>query len=436
MNSKVSGDVPRRLPTALRKRAGQFASVGAFGYQALAALCLVLAVAHVLSGVEYARFSLTLATAQFVAIGAFEWVRIAATRFYPGPDPAGARLQKASLGAGFAFSALAVGLLSLGAAFGGISLSMILLGTGVAVGQGLTDLYLTFVRFRGNLSAFARLQSIRATFMVGLGFGGAVVAGSATGALTGIALAHASVVIIALLSDVQLRRTPWHRPSTELVKAQIAYGVPAAGASILHLGTFLCARFLATILAPGDSGGAALFALDILQRPLSLVTTVLHTLIYPKLVTAFDSGGFSGAQRRLRMIYAAEMLAIFGVSLLMVIAFSINAVVDLLTPENYRDHILDSAYWAICLFFARAALVNVSTIPLHLAKAVRLIFFVAVADVLTFAAIFSGLMCFAERNANLPLVALTFSSILTLGLSVVASKLVVRRSRDATAKLF
>ena len=140
-----------RAAERLSRHGSKVATLAAYGYQAVAALGLVLAVAHVLSGPEYARFSQTLATAQFAAIGAFEWIRIAAMRFYPGPDPDKAPLQKASLGAGFAGSALIGGVISIGAIIGGAPVIVVLLGAAIAVGQGLTDLYLTVVRFRGDL---------------------------------------------------------------------------------------------------------------------------------------------------------------------------------------------------------------------------------------------------------------------------------------------
>lgn len=61
-------------------------ALGAYFYQAVIAFGLLIIVAHWLTPADYASYSLFISICQFAAIAAFEWVRFACTRFYPGPD--------------------------------------------------------------------------------------------------------------------------------------------------------------------------------------------------------------------------------------------------------------------------------------------------------------------------------------------------------------
>lgn len=408
----------------MRNRLAQIATLGAYGYQAAAALGLVLAVAHVLSGAEYARFSLTMASAQFAAIGIFEWVRIAATRFYPGPDPKRAPLQKASLGAGFVASAGVGVLISFGAILGGASASVVLLGAAVAVAQGLTDLYLTFVRFRGDLGTFARLQSLRATAMVGFAVSGALLTGASIGALAGIVLAHASIVLVAAITDPKLRTTPWRHPATDLLRAQLAYGAPTAAASALHLGTVLLARFVIAATMPPTSAGSALFAIDIIQRPISLATTVIHAIMYPRLVSLFDKGGISIAKAHLHRMYTVETCAVLLTGTVFALAFFSRQLIDIVTPYAYRDEISAHAAWAALAFSLRAILINVSTLTMHLKKNVRLILTISIIDlvILSIIILLNNIM----GSTFSPLAILAASSAITLSTSLAAGRITKR----------
>jgi hypothetical protein len=409
------------LSARLARLAPKVATLGAYGYQAAAALGLVLAVAHVLSAAEYARFSLTLATAQFAAIGAFEWVRIAASRFYPGPDPERAPLQKASLGAGFLGSAAIGVLVSLGAMLGGAPVSVVLLGAAIAVGQGLTDLYLTFVRFRGDLGAFARLQSLRATAMIGFAVGGALLTASATGALAGIVLAHAALAAVALVTDQHLHATPWRRPSLELVKAQVAYGAPAAGASILYLATTLIARFAISFAAPGAAGAGALLAFDLLQRPFAVVTTAFHALLYPPVVRAYDRGGFKEAGPAIRRLYLIEVGLIGALSAGLLAVFAWPAAVRIVVPETLMATFSASAGFATLLFAIRTITANLVPIQLHLMHRGSEILKIALLDVPLFWAIYGGINALYATSAANGLLALLSSSLAVMIAGAISS---------------
>lgn len=399
------------VPGRLRTQWSKMAALVTYGYQAVAALALVLVLARVLDAADYARFSLTLAAAQFGAIFAFEWVRIAATRFYPGPDPTGAPLQKAALGAGFAGSAVIGGLASLGAAFGGAPLEVVLTGAAVALGQGLTDLYLTFVRYRGDLGAFARLQGLRATALLCLGVAGAALTDTATGALLGIGLTHAILVVVALITDPHVRNTPWCSASLSLLRNQIAYGAPAAGASILHLATALIARYAIIAVAPGAAGAGTLLALDLLQRPFAVVTTALNAILYPQVVRAYDRGGFPAARSLIWRLYGIELAVIVVLMVTILSALSWPEARRLLVPDVLDGGFAASAAIVTVLFAARTTTLNIVPIPLHLARRSVTILALAAVDAPLFLGTLAVFYYWSEMSANTVPLALAISSI-------------------------
>lgn len=421
LNAAIRAVVPK-----LRTQGSKIATLLAYGYQAAAALSLLLAVAHVLNGAEYARFSLTLATAQFAAIGAFEWVRIAATRFYPGPNLDRAPLQKASLGAGFVGSAAIGALLCIGAALGGAPASVVLLGAAVAVGQGLTDLYLTFVRFRGDLSGFARLQCLRATAMVGFAVAGALLTGRATGALAGIVLAHAALILIALVTDAQLRATPWLRPAPNLVRAQLAYGVPAAGASILSLATVLMARYALSLIAPGAAGAGALLGFDLIQRPFAVVTTAFHALLYPPVVRAYDSGGFPAAKAPLRRLYRIELICIAALAVGLSTVLALPPVVALIAPDQLAEAFGAVALPCILAFATRAILLSLAPLALHLTRRTGLMATINLSDTGGFLILVAGLGLLNPLTIADVLWAFLGSTVLATVLTAVGSRRVAQ----------
>ena len=417
---------PGRIANQLPAHGSKVATLAAYGYQAVAALGLVLAVAHVLTGPEYARFSLTLATAQFAAIGIFEWVRIAATRFFPGPDPATAPLQKASLGAGFVASALVGGVISIGAILGGAPVVIVLIGAALAVGQGLTDLYLTFVRFRGDLGAFAGLQSLRATAMFGFAAGGAVLTGAATGALAGVVLAHAALILVALLTDPQLRATPWRHPAPDLVRAQFAYGAPAAGASILSLATVLMARYAVSLIAPGAAGAGALLAFDLIQRPFAVVTTAFHALLYPPVVRAYDRGGFPAAASPLRRLYATELTCIVVLAIGLAAVLALPPVLALIAPDRLAETFSAAALPCILAFATRAVLLSLAPLALHLTRRTGLMATINLSDAGSFLILVAVLGLLTPLTMAGVLWAFLGSTVLATGLTVLGSSRVAQ----------
>lgn len=419
-----------QIEDGIRRAAPKVLTLAAYGYQAGLSLALIVVLANLMSGGEYKRFSLAFATAQFAAIGAFEWVRIAATRFYPGPAPERAPLQMASLGAAFAGAAGVGGVVALAALVFGVPPLLVGMAAVLALGQGLTDLHFTLIRFRGDLTAFSRLQSLRATLLLVGGVGGAWLGGSASGALSGLGLAYVLTIAIAAATDRSLRQAPWRSPSAALFRQHIAYGGPAAGASILYLGTVLGARYAISMIAPGAAAGV-LLAFDLFQRPFAVVTTALHAILYPPVVAAYDRGGFAEARKPMLKLFGVEGACILILAALLAGAFAIPEVVALVAPEELRAAFFDSAFWAITLFAVRAVLVNFGPLALHLKRSVWLITVVSTADLAIFLAILAVMMTIIADRSTVPLFALTLSSGLGVLISCCVSFRVISRSASS-----
>lgn len=65
---------------------GQIAALGAYVYQAVLALVLLLLVSRILPARDFTHYSLFVTISQFASIAVFEWIRFSCSRFYPGAD--------------------------------------------------------------------------------------------------------------------------------------------------------------------------------------------------------------------------------------------------------------------------------------------------------------------------------------------------------------
>lgn len=400
----------------------RLSALASYGYQAVAALLLVLAIGHTLSKGEYAKFSLSLATAQFAAIGVFEWVRLASTRFYPGTDSGKSHIQLASLMAAFLGSASVGTFIVLISLLAGAKPLIVITAGLIAVLQAATDLQLTIVRFRGDLTSFSRSQTTRSTILLATGISGALLSKSAFGALCGVVIGYAISVILLLFLDKPMRSTPLHHMQRHLLRVHFAYGAPAATASALHLGSALIARYAVTCIAPGGTGASTLMAFDLMQRPFSVVAAALHGILYPPVVSAFDHGGFPGAETPLKHLYLIEVGAIGTVAASVILAMLIPGVLPLVIPRDFLPTFLGPAIVATMAFAVRAILVNIAPIAAHLARRTNTIFAVSAVDILLSATTMLPVVFFHLSNTIALLGFLASSTVALLaGLAMSAS---------------
>jgi hypothetical protein len=355
-------------------------AIAGYGLQAAFALATVLLVSWMLSAAQFAHYSILLGFAQFGAILCFEWIRIGATRFYPG-DGAGtavaerrtiAKLQSraAIVAATAAFSVTAIAVDPLYAC----------LLVALATLQGFSDLNLTLVRYGGRLPLFTRMQFLRSFLLFGFTVAGAHWGQSWIWALTGIAAAHT----IALGAIIAFSRfgsaNDGSVPSFEAAGAgkYWNYGVPSAAASVMHTSVPAGLRpLLAALLGEAGAAGAIL-ALDLMQKPFALIAVALNGIFYPEAVKAHQANGEQQGARR--QLYIANIAAL-TVCCASLIAFSPEIGRLFIAPALATDF-ATVAPWLALLFAMRSIAQNVFSVRWHLAIQPRSILLVGASDVM------------------------------------------------------
>ena len=281
--------------------------LGGYLYQSVAAIGLVFAVSHLVESSAYTQFSLVVALSQFIAVLAFEWLQIAATRFLAGaPEGRKQRLRSAVLSA-FALSAAA--LLVVGPITFHFTAAHRLtagLALGVAIAQSLADLLLTVLRVDNRLAASAGLAIIRSTCLVTFAALGAWLGGGAEAALAGMLLAQICGVSATLAYDRTLMRLRRDEVTKSDLAAFAGYGMKAAAASVMHLGAAVSLRFLVVGRLGPSSTEAAGFSLafDLLQRPFSVLVAAVHMVSFPEVAAKYDRGGRAEAQPATAKLFA------------------------------------------------------------------------------------------------------------------------------------
>jgi O-antigen/teichoic acid export membrane protein len=166
---------------------------------------------------------------------------------------------------------------------------MLAIGGGLAVCLwGWTDLQVTVTRYRGELERSARMQIARAALLV-LGAVAGAALGTAGSAFAGLTAALVVSAMLFSLMDPVLRRFSLRQASWPQSRKFLSYGIPAAGASTIHLLIPVALRWLlAAATGPVAFGGAAL-AIDLLQRPFAVALTAFHNLIFPDVIRSYDS---------------------------------------------------------------------------------------------------------------------------------------------------
>jgi O-antigen/teichoic acid export membrane protein len=341
--------------------ASRFTVVASFVLQAALTLATVLVVARLLPAAEFALFSMATAAAQFAAIAGFEWIRLSAMRFYPGDAGEEAALR-GDLWHDFKRAALIVAPVAAAAAVtSGIAVSVAALAAALVPLQSASDLQQTMARFRGDPSRFVRMQGTRAVCVfIATGIG-ALAGGSAASALGGFLVGHLGGVLFNRLADPLPPAAP-AEPGGGRRRRLRRYGMPAALASILHLGAPLALRAgVAGLFGLAGSAGA-LLALDLVQRPFALASVAINGALLPDVTRARQLG--ASTARAFGRLVAAHGLAM-----------SVGAVAVALLAAPLAPWVATSALApgfivaapVLALFFSlRALLQNVLSVRDHL----------------------------------------------------------------------
>lgn len=349
--------------------------------QAVMALVMVLLLSSKLGGKEFVLVSLSLGTVQLIAVLAYEWLRLGAMRWFPGPaDETSMRLSSIVVAALISSGILVVVLLTvyrLGFLESALTPKTILPIAIAAIFQGVTDLLYILIRFAGEMIKAAILQILRVLILFGLTVSIAVLTEDGSSVLYGAALAHLVGFFLGALNFSSLKQLHLSAAKREIISSLARQGVPAAAASQIHFLVAYAIRIIGVIALGFGSAGAAgfLLALDIVQRPFPIVATLVTALFVPDLNRAYDARDTKKTKVVLRKIFGS----LFGGGLLgaaalttLFPAFALFAVDSEVRPHflTYSAQLL--AYFCLLLFVQSGV-----AVVLHLHKRTQLAVFYA-----------------------------------------------------------
>lgn len=355
---------------------GQIAALGAYVYQAVLALGLLLLVSRILPAQDFTHYSLFVTISQFGSIAAFEWLRFSCSRFYPGTDETA---QRSVILYSFVVCA-ALCLLAGGGvfAFGATSIGIAVGGALVAVFQGGSELHLTMLRFRQDFRLFSVLQAARASFLAVGTICGTLLAPTLAGAVSGMLVAYLAYAVLARLLAGSLANG-LQRPQRHLLVKHLTYGGVSAGASVAGILAPLGLKAFLTAMIGAQGAAGALLALDLLQRPFVMVVSALQAIRYPEIVASFDREPGAPTFRERLGDYYAQLASCSLVTAAALLCLLAPAAAWLVKAELRETFLLASPAVTI-LALLRAWVQTLLPTPAHLRQRLRPIIGLAAAD--------------------------------------------------------
>jgi O-antigen/teichoic acid export membrane protein len=388
-------------------------------YQSLTAILLIFVLSHVLEPASYTTFSLTIAVSQFLTIVAFEWLQLAGQRYLSSSRGDEAVRLQSSLFSALALSILALAALGgLAATLGWTSRALIGLALAITIMQGITELHYMMIRVSGRLAAASILLISRATFLMLGAIAGAMIYRTATAALIGMLAGHSLGLVLGSIVDGALLRWSPRRTQKSDLADFASYGMLASGASVVHLSAPILIRFLVIDRYGIASSGSAGFsmALDLLQRPFSVLLSAIHTISYPDVVLRFDKGTKQESQQA-----AAELfeLAICSTALMLggLIAFIPDGA-RLFVPPALLPSFLAVTPSVAAFYFLHTHLQATLALVPHLQKAALRLIIVAACQL----ALISAFVSISIATGMSPTTALTSAAVATGFMILFASR--------------
>ena len=308
-----------------------------FALNTLFNFAIGLMVAKFLGPEEYGRFALALAVAVFLNTALFDWIRLAATRFYSETTRLARPQVRATLDVAFAGLTVVIGAGALTLLFSGIetqlSGGLLALAVGTAVANGLFDYHTALVRARFLDSVYGRLILVKNVLALAFTAGGAWYFGSAKAALIGICLCVAGALLTAreALNDREARPSTGMRA---LALSQARYGLPIVIAGVLYQVIPLANRSLITgIFGFGETGQYSL-AYDMGIRLVAAIGSTLDVVLFQIAVRTDELHGIGPARqqvaRNFNLVLAIVLPACAGFWL------TLPSLEALIVPEAYR----------------------------------------------------------------------------------------------------
>jgi O-antigen/teichoic acid export membrane protein len=379
-------------------------------YQSITAVLLILILSHILAPASYTTFSLTIAVSQLVTVIAFEWLQLAGQRFLASSQGDESTRLRSSMFSAFALSILALAsLVGLATVVTDLPPTLTGLGLAITILQGTTELHYMVIRVVGGLAASSLLLISRATFLLVGAVAGAKLVGTAEAALLGTLTGHGLGLVLGSIVDHTLIRWSPRRTTAADLAAFARYGMLASGASVVHLSAPILIRFLVIgrLGIASDASAGFSMALDLLQRPFSVLLSAIHTICYPDVVSRFDNGTRQEAQRRATELFD---LALSSTALMLggLIAFIPDAARYFVPPALMPAFIAVTPSVAAFYFLHTHLQATLALVP-HLQKAALRLIIIAAAQLALI-----SLFVFASTLAGMsPTAALTSAAVAT-----------------------
>ncbi|MGI3901042.1 MAG: lipopolysaccharide biosynthesis protein [Janthinobacterium lividum] len=261
-----------------------------------------LLLARFLGPAEYGRMALALAVGQVIQTVMFDWLRLAATRFYSER----ARLEspdlRATLDASFAILIAILSGVTLFVLISGIEIplshSLIGLAVGAAVANGLFDYNTALVRARFLDSLYARIIMGKNVLSLLLTVGGAWWFGSAAMALTGICLSMTGSLLTSRRSLTDAGSSP-RAAKRGLASRALRYAMPIVMANMLYQVIPLVDRALIAQRFGFAESGQFSLAYDLGIRIVLAIGSTLDVLLFQLAVRTDEVHGAAASRQQI-----------------------------------------------------------------------------------------------------------------------------------------
>ena len=296
-----------------------------------------LIVAKYLGPEEYGRFAIAFSIAAVVQTALFDWLRLAATRFYSARVRDQQPVVRATLDMSFVAVVCGLALATTLFAYFGPTLDfdgvLILLALLTAVVNGLFDYSTALVRARFDDRLFGRLILVKNLLSLVLAGGGAFLFHSAGVALAGT-IASLFGSVIAARASLTDKGAPPGAARRQTAVALMAYSAPIVTANLLYQAIPLAARStVADVYDFAETGQFAL-AFDLGMRAILAFGSALDVLLFQIAVAAHENHGAQRARRQvgrnMAVVLAFLLPACAGLFLVM------PSIELLIVPAQYR----------------------------------------------------------------------------------------------------
>lgn len=297
-----------------------------------------LLVAKFLGPAEYGRFVLALSASVFVQLLLFDWLRLAATRFYAHQSATEPSNARATLEASFLWLAALAGLLALAGYASRLDLplspELAALAMLVAIVNGAFDVAGALLRARFLDRAYGALVIAKNILAFTFTVGGAFLFHSAPLALVGLMISVAGALVAARSGLMEDAATPRGRPERALAMRFFGYGMPIIAANLLYQSVPLLDRALVSQGLGFAEAGQLSLAYEIGVRIVGALGSALDVILFQLAVREEKTAGAAAARARIAKNMGAVLAlvapAVVGCWLIL------PSFEALFVPENFR----------------------------------------------------------------------------------------------------